>query len=89
MPGVLRSGWAALALFVVVSVVFTLPLAGRLPDTLPDWNDAADSTWRIGTISRNLLADPLHLYRTPALYPLAGVPRRACCVAHGQHRARV
>ncbi|HET9495074.1 MAG TPA: hypothetical protein VFR15_12655, partial [Chloroflexia bacterium] len=50
--------------------LFTLPLVGRLPDTLPDWNDAADSTWRIGTISRNLLTDPLHLYRTPALYPL-------------------
>jgi hypothetical protein len=60
----------ALALFAVVSVVFTLPLAGRLPDTLPDWSDAADSTWRIGTIARNLLVDPLHLYSTPALYPL-------------------
>ena len=70
VPGALRSGWAALALFAVVSALFTLPLVGRLPDTLPDWNDAADSTWRIGTISRNLLADPLHLYRTPALYPL-------------------
>jgi hypothetical protein len=70
MPGVLRSSWAALAFFAVVSALFTLPLVGRLPDTLPDWNDAADSTWRIGTISRNLLSDPLHLYRTPALYPL-------------------
>ncbi|HET9495474.1 MAG TPA: hypothetical protein VFR15_14680, partial [Chloroflexia bacterium] len=70
VPGVIRSGWGALALFAVVSALFTLPLVGRLPDTLPDWNDAADSTWRIGTISRNLLTDPLHLYRTPALYPL-------------------
>jgi hypothetical protein len=37
---------------------------------LPDWADPADSSWRIGSMAGQLLADPLHLYQTTAFYPI-------------------
>ncbi len=65
-----RSGWAALLFFVLASSVYTWPLVTRLQDTLPDWGDAADVGWRIGSIAQQLRLDPLHLYATKAFYPL-------------------
>jgi hypothetical protein len=66
----LRSGWAAFGFFLVASVIFTYPLIFRLSDSLPDWGDAADSSWRIGTLAQNLRTNPLDLYHTRAFYPI-------------------
>jgi hypothetical protein len=70
LPSYLRSAWIALGVFFCLSAIFTWPLATGLTDTLPDWADAADSTWRIGTIASHLPTDPLHLYDSPAFYPM-------------------
>ena len=56
--------------FPIVSAAFTWPLVTHLGDTLPDWADPADSSWRIGSMAGQLLADPLHLYQTTAFYPI-------------------
>jgi hypothetical protein len=66
----LSSGWIALLFFVIATIAFTWPLAIQLNNTLPDWGDAADSTWRIGSMAHQLRHDPLHLYQTTAFYPL-------------------
>ncbi len=65
------SGWAALLFFMLTSAAFTWPLVTQLSDTLPDWGDAADSAWRIGSIAQQLRTDPLHLYQTTAFHPLS------------------
>lgn len=70
MARLARSGWATLLFFMLASSLYTWPLVTRLQDTLPDWGDAADSAWRIGSISQQLRLDPLHLYATKAFYPL-------------------
>ncbi|MGA7731821.1 MAG: hypothetical protein WCD37_11190 [Chloroflexia bacterium] len=69
-PAYWRSSWVAFLLFVALSSIFTWPLVTGLTNTLPDWADAADSTWRIGTIASHLPTDPLHLYDSPAFYPM-------------------
>jgi hypothetical protein len=56
--------------FTLVSAACTWPLVTHLGDTLPDWADPADSSWRIGSLAGQLLADPLHLYQTTAFYPI-------------------
>ncbi len=67
----LGSVWGGLLFFAIASAFFTWPLITHLSDTLPDWGDAADSSWRLGSIARQLLTDPFHLYQTNAFYPLS------------------
>ncbi|MEO6457092.1 MAG: hypothetical protein ABIO92_02285 [Chloroflexia bacterium] len=69
-PALLRSGWVALLFFVLISALFTWPLVANFPNTLPDWADPADTSWRISSIAQQLLNDPFHLYKTRAFYPL-------------------
>ncbi len=64
------SSWGILAFFVLATAAFTWPLLGNLANSLPDWGDGADSTWRLGSIAHQLHTDPLHLYKTSAFYPL-------------------
>jgi uncharacterized membrane protein len=66
-----RTEWLpALTFFIVTTTIFTWPLVTILNDTLPDWGDAADSAWRLGSIAQQLISDPLHLYRTSAFFPV-------------------
>ncbi len=64
------AGWLVLLLFLVTSLAFTWPLATNLGGALFDRSDATDTTWRMGSIARQLLNDPLHLYASNTFYPL-------------------
>ena len=66
----MSSGWGVLGFFVLATMAFTWPLVTVLSDSLPDWGDPPDVAWRMGVIAKQLAADPLHLYKTAAFYPL-------------------
>lgn len=63
-------GLAQLALFVVLAVLHTWPLASA-PGHLSrlDNNDTAFNTWIIAWVAHQVPRDPLHLFQAPIFYP--------------------
>ncbi len=60
---------AALLLFVVLSLVFTYPLASHLADAVEDRQDALLNVWITAWDGHQLLTDPLHLFDANIFYP--------------------
>ncbi|MBN1137119.1 MAG: hypothetical protein JXM73_11055, partial [Anaerolineae bacterium] len=59
----------ALLLFVVLSLVFTHPLALHLADAVEDRQDALLNVWITAWDGHQLLTDPLHLFDANIFYP--------------------
>ena len=60
---------AALLLFVVLSLVFTYPLASRVADAVEDRQDALLNVWITAWDGHQLLTDPVHLFDANIFYP--------------------
>jgi hypothetical protein len=60
---------AGLLLFVVVSLIFTYPLASHLADAVEDRQDALLNVWITAWDGHQLLTDPLHLFDANIFYP--------------------
>jgi hypothetical protein len=60
---------AALLLFVVLSLVFTYPLASHLAEAVEDRQDALLNAWITAWDGHQLLADPVHLFDANIFYP--------------------
>ncbi len=60
---------AALLLFVILSLVFTYPLASHLADAVEDRQDALLNVWITAWDGHQLLTDPVHLFDANIFYP--------------------
>ena len=67
----IRSGTAATALFILLTIWFTWPQISALDSIVPH-QDPMFSTWRVAWIAHQLPRDPLHLLDANILYPARG-----------------
>ena len=61
----------ALAIFVVVTVLLTWPLASRMDDTFISWGDPVFQAWTIAWDWHALKSDPLSIFDANVFYPWA------------------
>ncbi len=68
---ILSSHLPALLLFVVITLVMTLPYPLQIRTSLYNWSDALLNTWALAWGTHALLTDPLNLYNANIFYPYA------------------
>ncbi|MEX1158171.1 MAG: hypothetical protein WEC79_04505, partial [Thermomicrobiales bacterium] len=59
----------ALAIFVVVTLLLTWPLASRMDDTFISWGDPVFQSWTIAWDWHALRTDPLGIFDSNVFYP--------------------
>lgn len=60
---------AVFCLFAILVCAFTWPLATNLPHYLPPHWDPRLNAWNMSSMSREILANPLHMFRGNDFYP--------------------
>lgn len=71
LPPGIGSGSAVFALYLVIAIVLTWPLATHLDRGITSAIDPVTSVWRLGWAQHQLLDDPLHLLSGNIFYPYA------------------